>query len=267
MDRPIISLLSDFGLSDPYVGIMKGIIAGIAPQANLIDQTHLVAPQNIRSGALILDRAYRYFPMGTIHLAVIDPGVGSNRRAIAIRTGHFLFVGPDNGLFSLVIKRARETKEALKICELENPRYRLEPVSPVFHGRDLFAPAAAHLANGAAVEDFGRVVDRPIMINFPNPKPSGSGWIGEVWAVDHFGSLETNVHANVFREVDLTRVKIKILDREITGIVNTFADKRPGELMALINSAGRLSICIANGSAQKYLNATFSTPVEVSFNR
>jgi len=264
-ENPIITLMTDFGLSDPYVGIMKGIIADIAPNAKVIDLTHLIPPQNIRAGALSLDRAYQYFPAGTIHLAVIDPGMGTNRQAIAIRAGHYLFVGPDNGLFTFVIKRAKTNQKPIKIFKLENPHYRLEPVSPVFHGRDLFAPAAAYLAAGAALEDFGEEIDNPVVLSVPFPEQTRRGWSGEVWAVDHFGSLETNLDGSLLDGCDPKNVRIKVAGKMIERWVNTCADGNPGELIALLDSAGRLSICIVNGSAAHVLSAGIGTPVELIF--
>ena len=266
MENPTITLLTDFGLSDPYVGILKGIIADIAPNAKVIDLTHLIPPQNIRAAALALDRSYQYFPADTIHLAVVDPGVGSKRRAIAMRADQFLFVGPDNGIFTFVIKRALDSEKQVRAFLLDNPRYRLEPVSPVFHGRDLFAPAAAFLATGAALEDFGPEIDKPVILDFPLPKPTESGWKGEVWVVDHFGSLETNINAGLLLGNDLSQIKILVAGREIVGIVNTYSDGKPGDLIAIIDSAGRLSISVVNGSAAQLLKVGISSSVEVIIN-
>jgi S-adenosyl-L-methionine hydrolase (adenosine-forming) len=265
-EYPIITLLTDFGLSDPYVGIMKGIIADIAPNAKVIDLTHLIPPQNVGAGALALDRAYQYFPAGTIHLAVINPGAGSNRQAIVMRAGHYLFVGPDNGLFTFIIKRAKTNQKQVKAFQLENPRYRLEPASPVFHGCDLFAPAAAYLAAGAAVEDFGREITNPIVLTMPFPEPSRRGWTGEVWAEDYFGSLETNMDSSLLVGCDPQKIKIKIAGKIIDRWVSTFSEGKPGELVVLVDSAGRLSICLVNGSAALELSAGVGTPVELILN-
>jgi S-adenosyl-L-methionine hydrolase (adenosine-forming) len=262
-DYPLITLLTDFGISDPYVGIMKGIIADIAPDARVIDLTHLITPQNIREGALALDRAYQYFPAGTIHLAVIDPGVGSDRHAIAMRAGHYLFVGPDNGLFTFVIKRAKASQKPVKTVRLDNPRYRLEPVSPVFHGRDLFAPAAAYLAAGAALENFGNEIENPVILTMSFPESTNRGWKGEIWSVDHFGSLETNMESTLLTGVETKKIKIKISGKWVERWVTTFADGTPGELVAMVNSTGRLCICVVNGSATNELNAGVGTPVEL----
>jgi S-adenosyl-L-methionine hydrolase (adenosine-forming) len=262
----IITLLTDFGLSDPYVGIMKGIISGIAPNARTIDLTHLIPPQNIRAGALALDRAYQYFPEGTIHLAVIDPGVESNRQTIVMRSGHYLFIGPDNGIFTFIIKRAKESQKPVKTFLLENPRYRLEPVSPVFHGRELLAPAAAYLAAGAALENFGKEITNPVVLSIPVPEPNMRGWSGEIWAVDHFGSLETNFESNLLVGCDPKKIKIKAAGKIIERWVNTFSEGKPGELIVLVDSTGRLVISVVNGSAAHMIGAGVGTPVELILN-
>jgi S-adenosylmethionine hydrolase len=263
---PIISLLTDFGTSDPYVGIMKGIIADIAPNARVIDLTHLIPPQNVRAGALALERSYQYFPAGTIHLAVIDPGVAANRHALVIRAGHYLFVGPDNGLFTFILKRTKDRQKPVKVIKIENPRYRLEPVSPVFHGRDLLAPAAAYLAAGAAVEDFGEELSNPVELTMPSPETNRGGWLGEIWAIDHFGSIETNLDSNLLVGCNPKSLKIKILGKIIDHWVSTYSEGKPGELVALVDSAGRLCICMVNGNAAHNLGANLGTPVELILN-
>ncbi len=263
---PVITLLTDFGLSDPYVGIMKGIIADIAPAATVIDLTHLIPPQDIWQGALVLERSYEYFPTGTIHLAVIDPGVGSNRHAIVLQADHYLFVGPDNGLFTFVIKKARANDRPVKAYRLDNPHFRLEPVSPVFHGRDLFAPAAAYLANGALPQEFGEEVENPVELPISEPEPTDRGWMGEVWSVDHFGSLETNLNGELLLGCNPKKIKIIVADRVITRWVTTFSEGTQNELIALLNSAGRLSISVVNGNASKTLTAGVGTPVELILN-
>jgi S-adenosylmethionine hydrolase len=263
---PIITLLTDFGLSDPYVGIMKGIIEDISPNSRIIDLTHLIPPQNVRAGSLALERSYKYFPAGTIHLAVINSGVGSNRHALVMRAEHYLFVGPDNGLFSFVIQRAREKDKKFKVYRLENPRYRLEPVSPIFHGREMFAPAAAYLAAGAAVEEFGEVIPNPVILGMPAPEPSSGGWMGEVWAIDHFGSLETNLDSKLLFGCNPKMIKIRIKGKIIDHWVSTFSEGNPGELVALVDSADRLTICMVNGNAASVLGAGMGTPVELILN-
>jgi S-adenosylmethionine hydrolase len=183
-----------------------------------------------------------------------------------MQADQFLFVGPDNGLFTFVIQRAHESQKPIKAHLLENPQYRFEPVSPVFHGRDLFAPAAAYLAAGAKIEDFGEEVVRPVVLKFPNPEMTENGWKGEVWVVDHFGSLETNISAGLLLGNDLSRITIQIAGQEINGIVNTFSEGKPGDLIALLDSAGRLSISVVNGNAALVLKAGISTPVEIEIN-
>lgn len=263
---PIISLLTDFGLTDPYVGIMKGIIADIAPNARIIDLTHLIPPQNVRAGALALERSYQYFPAGTIHLAVVDPGVAVERHALVIRAGHYLFVGPDNGLFTFILKRTKDKQKPVKVIQIENPRYGLEPASPVFHGRDLLAPAAAYLAAGAAVEDFGKELSNPVVLTMPYPEPTRGGWQGEVWAIDHFGSLETNLEKNLLAGCNPKSLKLKIFGKTIDRWVSSYAEGKPGELVVLMDSAGRLCVCMVNGNAAHNLGADLGTPVELLLN-
>jgi len=262
-EHPIITLLTDFGLRDPYVGIMKGIISGIAPNAKIIDLTHLIPPQDIRAGALALDRSCKYFPPGTIHLAVVDPGVGTERHALAMRIDRQLFIGPDNGLFTFIIQWGKENRKQVKAFKIENPRFRLEPVSPVFHGRDLFAPAAAYLAAGAALEDFGPEITNPFVLSMAVPERTSSGWVGEIWAVDHFGSLETNFDNTLLSGCDPKRARIHIAEKIIDRWVTTFAEGKPGELVLLIDSADRLCISVVNGSAAKELGVGVGTPVEL----
>ena len=187
--NPIITLTTDFGVADGYVGTMKGIILGIAPHARLVDLAHDIAPQNVRQAAYVLYTAYPFFPPGTIHLAVVDPGVGSARRSIALRTPAGYFVAPDNGILSYVV--ACETVEVL--VELADPRYRLLQVSHTFHGRDVFAPAAAHLAAGVPIAAFGPPIADPV--TFPPPRLEvGPGHItGEVLHADRFGNVITSI--------------------------------------------------------------------------
>src|SRR5574340_1407001 len=187
----VISLLTDFGISDEYVGVMKGVIWGIAPQARLADITHAIQPQNILHGALVLGRAYRYFPAGTVHLAVVDPGVGTARRGIALRVGAQTFVGPDNGLFTIPMGSG----EPVEAVSLDNPAYRLPAVSRTFHGRDIFAPAAAHVANGISLSALGEPVSDPVKLSIPQPTRMGNTWLAEVLLVDAFGNLITNLPA------------------------------------------------------------------------
>ncbi len=186
---PIVTLLTDFGLEDEYVGVMKGVILSIAPQVRLVDLTHSVPPQDVRRAALILMNAAPYFPPDTVHLAVVDPGVGTERRPIAVRTGRGTFVGPDNGLFSFVLAEM----ETWTAVELREPAYRLPLVSTTFHGRDIFAPAAAHLASGVPVEALGPVVNNLATLPLPRLEIGESSLEGEILYADRFGNLVTSI--------------------------------------------------------------------------
>ncbi len=192
---PLVTLTTDFGTADGYVGTMKGVILGIAPDAQLVDISHEIAPQNVRQAAYVLYTAYPFFPSHTVHLVVVDPGVGGARRLIALRTSSGYFVGPDNGVFSYVM--AREPVEAL--VELADPRYRLPWVSHTFHGRDVFAPAAAHLAAGVPITALGTSVRDPVIFPPPCLEVAPDGVTGAVLHADHFGNVITSIGRLVWR--------------------------------------------------------------------
>jgi S-adenosyl-L-methionine hydrolase (adenosine-forming) len=256
-----ISLLTDFGLKDGYVGVMKGVIWGIAPQAQIADITHLIQPQNVLEGALALGRAAFYFPPDTVHVGVVDPGVGTARRPIAARLGEHFFVGPDNGLCTLLVAQARQAGGPVRFVHLDQPRYWLAQVSHVFHGRDIFSPVAAHLINGVPIEALGSLIDDLHLLNLPIPERTTRGWRGQVTLVDHFGSLSTNLTgANL---VGMEKVAVRIAGREIHGLVKTFGERPSGELVAMIDSSNALSICVVNGDAASQLNVQAGEPVEI----
>ncbi len=257
-----ITLLSDFGTSDEYVGVMKGVISGIAPDALLIDLTHGIPPQDISAGALALGRAFPYFPPGTIHLAVVDPGVGTSRRPMAARLGEQFFVGPDNGLFTLVYRRALAGGQAVSLVHLDRPQYHLEKISASFHGRDIFAPAAAHLAAGVPLSELGSFFADPVLLDLPEPVRLPGGWHGAVVHVDAFGNLATNISREHLSGFTVTLVSIR--GQQIPGLSTAYARRKPGQLAALIDSAGCLSIVEVNGSAARRLSAGVGERVEVS---
>src|SRR5919199_222420 len=194
--RRIITLLTDFGVADAYVGVMKGVILGIAPEVTAVDLCHEVPPQDVRAGAFLLMAAYAYFPAGTIHLAVVDPGVGTERQIVAVRAGEHYFVGPDNGLLRWAVDRAGG---AAAIVAVENPEYRLSQVSTTFHGRDMMAPAAAHLARGVPLEALGPAVPRLAGEPFPEPQRRGNALAGRVIYVDRYGNCITNLPSPALR--------------------------------------------------------------------
>jgi S-adenosylmethionine hydrolase len=258
----IITLLTDFGLKDGYVGVMKGVIWGIAPQAQLADITHQIHPQNVLEGALALGRVAPYFPAGTIHLAVVDPGVGTSRRPIAARLGEQFFVGPDNGLCTALVEQARRSGAELQFIQLDQPQYWLAEISHVFHGRDIFSPAAAHLANGVPLAELGYAIHDPRLLDFPQPQRIGAGWRGMIMHVDTFGNLATNLERRHLPAG--SRLRIKIGDIEIDHLASTFGDGETDQLIALLDSAGKLSICVVNGSAAERLEAGLGDFVEVT---
>ena len=276
MDRPaLITLSTDFGVRDGYVGTMKGVMLDIAPDAQLVDITHQVAPQAIHEAAYILYTAYRFFPSRTVHLVVVDPGVGSSRRPIAAQLSHGAFVGPDNGVFSFVM--AEEHVET--IVELANPRYRLPAVSQTFHGRDIFAPAAAHLAAGVPIEELGPALEDPVLLPPPRLDITSQTAKGVVLHTDHFGNAITSIGRLLWRDGDLCLVpafrreneefarfraseaSVKVAGRELHGLHGTYADVEPGSLVALIGSEGHLEIAVREGSGAKRLDLQPGHPV------
>jgi S-adenosyl-L-methionine hydrolase (adenosine-forming) len=258
----ILTLLTDFGISDPFVGVMKGVILEIAPQTKLVDLTHQVRPQNVRQAAHLLTNSIPYFPPGTVHVAVVDPGVGTQRRAIAARIGENYFVAPDNGLLSPVLHTARANKTLVKIIALDQPQYWLSNPSQSFHGRDIFAPVGAHLVNGLPMKKLGSVIDDPILLEPLQPQRTDQGWLAEVVHVDAFGNLITNLQASAVLDED-AEVQIKIMGETIKGLTRAFAEEEPGTLIATFDSDGALAISVVNGSAQERLGADIGTPVEV----
>ena len=257
MTAPIITLTTDFGLRDPFVGVMKGVILAICPAARLVDLTHEIAPQDVLEGALALESGARFFPPGTIHLAVVDPGVGSAQRGLALRAGDYFFVGPDNGLFTAAL-----AGRGWSAVSLENPAYRLTEVSPTFHGRDIFAPAAAHLACGIALERFGPPVKDPVRLPWPECRAQGSGWVGEVIGADRFGNLITSVTAA--RLEGAGGWEVEIGGRSLGPLAACYADGPEGRPAALIGSSGRLEVFVRNGSARALLGAERGMEVRVS---
>lgn len=247
----LITLLTDFGLQDGFVGTMKGVIYGISQDAVIVDISHLIRPQDVLAGALVLERSLPYFPGGTIHIAVVDPGVGTFRRPIAARIGEYFVVGPDNGLFTVVFNLAKENGWPVKIVLLENPQYWLKKVSPVFHGRDIFAPIGAHLANGLPIEALGREVTDPVQLTIPQPQKLQNGWRCQVLSMDHFGTLQLNIKRQDLEGSVVKRVGLA--GESIQGICKTFGDQPSGSLIVLFDSSDHLSVAEVNGSAEKRL--------------
>ncbi len=250
----IITLTTDFGTRDSYVAEMKGVILGLAPGVRLVDVTHEVEPQQVADGALALDGAAAFFPAGTIHLAVVDPGVGTPRRGIVVAAGAQVFVGPDNGLFTPVL--LRENWEAFELTAAE---YRLSVVSRTFHGRDVFAPAAAHLARGVLPASFGPPVLDPIRLAWVEARDVAGGVTGTVVHVDRFGNLVTSITAqHIERMAGPGRVRVA---GRLLPMVGTYGELPPGGAGALVGSRNRLEVVVRDGSAADRFRARRGTPV------
>jgi S-adenosylmethionine hydrolase len=260
-----ITFLTDFGLQDDFVGTCHGVMKRIAPDAQIIDITHGIPPQAVLQGALVLASTLPYMPIG-VHLAVIDPGVGSHRRALALSDADGrLFVGPDNGLLLPAADRAG-IQEA---HELVNPSYALASISRTFHGRDLFAPAAAHLARGVSVGALGPPIDPDALVRLDIPKP---GFLdGVVHAttlyVDSFGNIALNLTRDDLERVAVvpgTRIELELAgERYFAVAARTFADARPGDVILYEDSYSNMSIAISNGSAAGMLHATAGRPITI----
>lgn len=261
---PIITLLTDFGLEDVYVGIMKGVIAGIHPQAHIIDLTHQIPPQNIALGSFQLGNAYQHFPPGTIHVAVVDPGVGSHRRAIAIQMPSSILIGPDNGLFSHVLMY----DDAIAVVELTNSQYWYsKQPSNTFHGRDIFAPAAAYLAQGLSLQALGPTLPISSLATLPNLytwKPTHNGGTGNIQAIDYFGNMITNVPAS---EIQNSSWSLQIGQHRIHSATSYATAADHPTLKALIGSHGWLEIALSKGSAHQTLNSKVGDQVQLHLNQ
>lgn len=254
----LITLTTDFGTRDAYVGTMKGVIYRIAPSAVVIDITHEVEKQDVTEAALVLSTSHGFFPKGTIHLAVVDPGVGGPRRPVVVCAHGQLFVGPDNGIFSFVLG---ETYEAWL---LDDEAYRLPVVSDTFHGRDIFAPAAAHLARGVAPGAFGPPVRDLVHTAARRPVVYLDAIRGEVVHVDSFGNLITNITRNDLATISTGAPRIEVSGRVVAGLERTYSDVPRGHLLAIIGSTGLLEVAVRDGSAQRKLGVGRGDPVVVS---
>ena len=266
----VITFLTDFGLEDDFVGTCHGVIAGIAPEARVIDITHGIRPGHVLQAALVLANVLPYTP-GGVHLAVVDPGVGGSRRAIALRDGEGrLHVGPDNGLLLPAAERFGGVAEA---CELANADYSLQPVSRTFHGRDLFAPAAAHLAAGVALDALGPPLDPDGLVRLDVPQPEiGQNRIrATALAVDRFGNIALNLAREQLDQAELapgTRVEILCRgDRYYAVFARTFADAARGELILYEDSYRNVAVAVSRGSAAQLLRAQEGTELLLDFGR
>ncbi len=274
--NPMITLTTDFGLTDAYVAAMKGVILGINPEAKLVDICHTIKPQNIAQAAFVLSRAYPFFPEGTIHVVVVDPGVGTERRAIILRTKSADFVAPDNGVLSYVIQqsiRGRgtegvrlinnlqqiELEPGLEAVAITKPQFWRSTVSPTFHGRDIFAPVAARLSLGFPLTDFGEVITSVAMLPLPHPYQAVDGSVlGHVIHIDIFGNLITDIKSNDLPQARQA-ITIEVGNQLISELSRTYAEG--SGLLALIGSDGYLEIALKGGSASAFLDAEIGDEV------
>lgn len=260
MPTPRITLTTDFGLLDHYVGVMKGVIATIAPDASVVDITHDIPPFMISEGAYVVGQTYPYFPAGTVHVAVVDPGVGSNRRAILLEAAGQFFVGPDNGVFSFVLSRAD-----WRCRELNQERFFRPAVSATFHGRDIFAPVAAHLAAGAPPAELGPVIDNPYQLSLAKPvRAARRIWMGTVLKVDRFGNLITNFPAADFSELSQTPFRMTVGLSQVDYLTPNYAVAPIGEPVLIAGSAGFYEVIANQASAAKILGVGSGTPLELT---
>ena len=261
----LITLLTDFGDQDSFVASMKGVILTINPQASFVDLSHQVSPHSIEEAAYLLNSCYRYFPYGTVHVAVVDPGVGSARRPLLVKTAGYYFLGPDNGLFSYVLK----DEDEVEVREIENQQYRRKSVGHTFDGRDLFAPSAAWLSKGVPASSFGRVIPDPVRLSIVEPSRQGNRVEGRIEHVDRFGNLISNltlqhleeVHASVTKQRPLS---VRIGAQIIKGLVANYSEGKAEQPFALINSDGRLEIFVKEASAADLLKVGKGARIEVS---
>jgi S-adenosyl-L-methionine hydrolase (adenosine-forming) len=258
---PILTLTTDFGSKDGFVGTMKGVILGISPHVEIVDISHEIAPQGVREGAFTLWRAYAFFPLGTIHIAVVDPGVGTKRRAIAAQVNGHLFVGPDNGIFTFIINHPIYRESKPEFHHLNNHKYFLKDVSNTFHGRDIFSSVGAHLANGVPLSEMGPVINDPVLLPFTKPEKTDLGWKAHIAYIDHFGNCTTDLPAS--RKDNPDGISIQILGKKIKGLSTSYGDHAPGALIALIDSEGFIEIALVNGNAAEYLGASIDDIVEI----
>jgi S-adenosylmethionine hydrolase len=271
----VITLTTDFGLADAYVAAMKGVLLGINPDATLVDICHTVQPRNVSQAAFVLSTACKFFPPRTVHLVVVDPGVGTERRAVILRTPHADFVAPDNGVLSYVIQpyasgqidAGRQHLAARSGCQavaITRSRFWRSPVSPTFHGRDIFAPVAAHLSLGTPLSEFGEIVDSLTVLPVPCPRSEPDGTlVGNILHIDNFGNLITSLKSRDLPP-ETTSITLEFGNKEISGLSHTYGT---GEgLLALIGSSDHLEIALKDGNAAAFLHAQVGDEVKIRKN-
>lgn len=257
MEAKLITLITDFGHKDPFVGIMKGVIFSINPNANIIDLSHGIAPQDLTAGALMLRYSAPFFPHGTIHVAVVDPGVGTERRPLLIESEECFFIGPDNGVLSLAL----EGKKISRTVKLSNETYHLKPTSATFHGRDIFAPVAAYLSLGVPPQDFGETVNDLIRLPWPAVTKRDGMLVGKVIYIDGFGNLITNIHDRDLSLFQAERLMVSVAGVTVRGLAPHYGGGEEKSYAALINSWGLLEISAFKRNAQLLCGAKIGDEV------
>ena len=260
----IITLTTDFGLQDGFVGMMKGVILGINSQATIVDITHEIAPQDVEQGAFLFAASAKYFPANTIHVVVVDPGVGSTRRPIAIQVGETLFVAPDNGVVTPAVANSELSiiNSQVRAVHLNRPEYWLPQVSHTFHGRDIFAPVGAHLSLGVPLEALGDQIDDWIRLAPAVPVRRLDGaLVAHVRHIDRFGNIVIDVVEEQIAGWDRSRAVVTIAGRTLRGIRQTYAQVAPGELIALVSSSGNLEVAAREASAARILGVRIGDQV------
>ncbi len=283
MRQPILTLTTDFGASDHYVGAMKGVILSICPQAQLVDICHDVTPFQIAEGAYVIAQAYDCFPKKTVHVVVVDPGVGTARRPILVEAAGQYFVGPDNGVLSMVYARGKH-----KVRLIANDRYFRQPVSATFHGRDIFAPVAAHLAAGLPPARMGKPIEDYLRPEFAKPRRSGErAWTGSILKIDRFGNIVTNFHVRDFPDLcpqlaggsacptiarrgtdasvcQPSDLAVTVGRRKIAALAQNYAESRPGTPFMIMGSSGYLEVSMNQAPAAKAMGCKTGDPVKLT---
>jgi len=260
MPHSIVTLTTDFGLADHFVGVLKGVILRLCPTATVVDLNHQISPYEIAEAGFTIAEAYRYFPNKTVHVVVVDPGVGTSRRPILVQAAGQYFVAPDNGVLSLVFDRDKH-----RVRHVTAERFFLKPVSQTFHGRDVFAPVAAHLARGVPPARFGRLIEDYARLEFHKPVRSGKRfWTGSVLKIDRFGNIITNFHISEFPTVKTRPFSLAIGAERVTQTAATFAECPSGELRLVEGSSGFLEVVTNQASAARRLGCAVGAPAELT---
>jgi S-adenosyl-L-methionine hydrolase (adenosine-forming) len=255
----VITLTTDFGAADHFVGAMKGVILGIAPRARIVDITHEITPYELNEAAFVIAQAWRHFPKRTIHVVVVDPGVGSARRAILAEAGGHYFIAPDNGVLSMIYNAAPHKVRVITNSKLVNKK-----VSRTFHGRDIFAPAAAHLAHGVPAAKFGELISDYVQSAVVRPSPlSARTWSGTILKVDRFGNLITNLHIDEFADVKTRPFEMRVGAQRIHRLALTYSETALGEVFAIVGSSGYIEVAANQAAAAKTLGCGAGAPVEL----